>query len=66
MNHFDFTMSFHGEFTKKEIFLSMEKCVFLHFRAARRDAGIADGVDICSPNRISAFPWKPGLRSMRM
>ncbi len=42
-------------------FLSMEKCVFLHFRAARRGAEIADGVVICSPNRISAFSWKPGF-----
>ncbi len=47
-------------------FLSMKKCVFLHFRAARREAEIADGVAICSPNRNSAFSWKPGFRLTRM
>ena len=43
-----------------------KKCVFLHFRAARREAGIANGVAICSPNCISAFSWKPGTRSSRV
>ena len=49
----------------EDTLFSIGECVFLHFRAARRDAGIADGIVICNPNHIYAFPWKPGFRSSR-